>query len=242
MISKAFVQYDYNTGLPSSESGYAICRGCYWQGIEVEKFYLPADIRTKVHRDTLVHGGVSAVKSSLRYLGVQVPEVPDAPECLLPWFGRKIWESSMADIRNRKTSEPVFIKPLKLQKSFIGCVYTGSVTDLIQTADIPDDMELLCSEPVKFISEYRILVHNRMIYDCRFYAGDPTLFPNISMAQEAIRAFDDQPCGYSLDIGVVESGETLIVEVNDAFALGNYGAAYLPYTNMVIDRWKEIVR
>jgi hypothetical protein len=87
MISKAFVQYDYNTGLPSSEAGYAICRGCYWQGIEIEKFYLSSDIRTKIARDTLVHGGVSAVKSSLRYIGVQVPEVPDAPEC----YGSQQW-------------------------------------------------------------------------------------------------------------------------------------------------------
>jgi hypothetical protein len=148
----------------------------------------------------------------------------------------------MVEIRNRKVSDPVFIKPLKLQKSFIGRVYTGSIQDMIQTADVPDDMELLCSEPVKFVSEYRILVHNQMIYDCKFYAGDPTVFPNISIAQEAIKAFDGAPCGYSLDIGVVESGETLIVEVNDAFALGNYGAAYLPYTNMVIDRWEEIVK
>jgi hypothetical protein len=46
---------------------------------------------------------------------------------------------------------------------------------------------------------------------------------------------------YSLDLGLAEDGRTLIVEINDCFSLGTYGFPALPYAQMVVDRWSEIV-
>ena len=51
----------------------------------------------------------------------------------------------------------------------------------------------------------------------------------------------DMPISYSLDVGVDDQGDTLLVEVNDCYALGNYGLDATTYTNMLYDRWKEIV-
>ena len=41
--------------------------------------------------------------------------------------------------------------------------------------------------------------------------------------------------------GVTDDGKTLLVEVNDAWALGSYGTPPIPYTEMAINRWKQMV-
>jgi hypothetical protein len=48
------------------------------------------------------------------------------------------------------------------------------------------------------------------------------------------------PVFYSLDVGTDSLGRTLIVELNDGYALGNYGLSPLKYTEMTIERWREI--
>ena len=68
------------------------------------------------------------------------------------------------------------------------------------------------------------------------------MFPDMSIAEQAIQAFSKEaPCAYALDLGITDDGRTLVVEVNDAYALGSYGAPAVPYVQMVIDRWVEIV-
>jgi hypothetical protein len=63
----------------------------------------------------------------------------------------------------------------------------------------------------------------------------------MDVATQAIQRFKDAPVGYSLDLGVTDDGRTLLVEVNDAWALGAYGTPSIPYTEMVVNRWKEMV-
>lgn len=97
------------------------------------------------------------------------------------------------------------------------------------------------SDVVEFVSEYRVLVHQGLVFACRHYKGDCTTFPDMSVVLEAIKCFKRAPVGYALDFGVTDDGRTLLVEVNDAWALGSYGTPPLPFTEMVINRWKEIV-
>lgn len=35
--------------------------------------------------------------------------------------------------------------------------------------------------------------------------------------------FSDAPNGYGIDFGVTDDGRTLLIEVNDGYALGSYG-------------------
>jgi ATP-grasp domain, R2K clade family 3 len=51
------------------------------------------------------------------------------------------------------------------------------------------------------------------------------------------------PCAFfALDVGVLATGETVLVEVNDGFSLGRYGLPVALYTDMVIARWEEMVQ
>lgn len=47
--------------------------------------------------------------------------------------------------------------------------------------------------------------------------------------------------GYALDFGVLENGETALVEWNNGFAIGAYGLRPEVYCNMLIARWEEIL-
>lgn len=44
-----------------------------------------------------------------------------------------------------------------------------------------------------------------------------------------------------MDWGVTEDGRTLLVEVNDGFALGNYGVRLFEYTAMIEARWRQLM-
>jgi phage terminase large subunit len=75
-----------------------------------------------------------------------------------------------------------------------------------------------------------------------FYAGDIFLHPNAETVRAAIDAFQPEaPVAYGIDFGVTNDGRTLLVEVNDAFALGCYGLSAVEYAEMLEDRWLEVV-
>jgi hypothetical protein len=161
----------------------------------------------------------------------------------MPFYGRRLWTSTIGEIRRGcDDNQRVFIKPLTEHKAFTGHVTSSAISNLIQTATMPDDMEVLCSEPVEFVSEYRCFVHHGRIVDVRRYRGDFCQLVDIeNVALPCVAAYKSAPVAYSLDLGITPEGRTLVVEVNDVFSLGCYGMASVPYASMVIDRWVEMV-
>ena len=61
------------------------------------------------------------------------------------------------------------------------------------------------------------------------------------MVKNAINQFHNAPVAYCLDFGLTSKGDTALVEATDAWSFGHYGLDMLHFTNMVIDRWNEIV-
>ncbi len=53
--------------------------------------------------------------------------------------------------------------------------------------------------------------------------------------------YGTQPIGFGMDWGVTDLGQTLLVEVNDGFALGNYGTKGHHYTALIECRWRELM-
>ena len=45
---------------------------------------------------------------------------------------------------------------------------------------------------------------------------------------------------YTLDFGILENGKTILIEVNDAFAIGNYGLEPSDYYYFIRNRWLQI--
>jgi hypothetical protein len=57
--------------------------------------------------------------------------------------------------------------------------------------------------------------------------------------------YADQPIGYSIDVGInSDSGETVLIEVNDGWALGLYPWGNMSnesYVDLITKRWKQII-
>jgi len=240
-IKKAFIQASLETKMPFDETAFAVWTACRMLDIEPVLYQWTRDIQPELARDTLVYGGVPHTIAALNLLGVPIPEVLDYPSSLEGYLGRTIKSSTIGALRQRASSVPVFVKPKGGTKLFNGFTYGASVKDLIRLNTFDDDTPIWMSEVVNFISEYRVLVHQGLVFACRHYKGDCSVFPDMDLALAATHEFLNAPVGYALDLGVTDMGKTLLVEVNDAWALGSYGTPPIPYTEMIINRWKQMV-
>ncbi|SFJ18540.1 ATP-grasp domain-containing protein [Planctomicrobium piriforme] len=224
----------------------------FWErGYEVIRFDYPelgAGVLDRGLRqfseETIVAGGVGTIREALQRAGRPLPENLDLPQCLDNWIGRRFWTSTLDEIRSLVEANagllPVHVKPLRHHKKFKGRVI-AEFRDLIPTADIDGEMPVLVQEVVRFASEWRASVFRGRIVHVGNYAGDPLLFPDANRMQGALKAFVSPPVACAMDWGVTEAGETLLVEVNDAFALGAYGIRGSIYTAMIEARWRQLM-
>lgn len=61
------------------------------------------------------------------------------------------------------------------------------------------------------------------------------------MVDAAVIDYKSAPAGYALDFGVTRDGRTLLVEINDGYALGCYGLQHNLYAKLLEARWAEMV-
>lgn len=241
-IEKAFIQRG-DHGEIMSEPGYVFWNGARLLGLDIEFYTIPQIDELPLTKETIVHGGVGMVRRAFQRLGVEQPKVGELPpEHLMSFYGRRLWATTMAEVRQGYEDDRFFfIKPLRRHKAFTGHVTKGAVGVLARTAQFDDDFEILASEVVYFDAEYRLFVHDGNILGARFYRGDFRRPLDWSVADRFIEAYTGAPISYSLDLGLAEDGRTLAIEINDCFALGTYGFPAVPYARMVIDRWAEIM-
>jgi hypothetical protein len=138
---------------------------------------------------------------------------------------------------------PFFVKPMGRRKRFPGRV-VESWGDLTVLAGAADATPVLCSEVVRWLSEFRAFVVHGSIVGVRHYAGDPAQIPEQTVIEEAVACFEasgEAMAGYAADFGVLESGATALIEINDGFALGAYGLDDAAYTNLIVARWCELM-
>lgn len=92
------------------------------------------------------------------------------------------------------------------------------------------------------VSEWRIYVLNDRIEDSRNYSGEFTISPNYEYVMTVINNNRGKfPCAYTIDIGILDNSETVVVEYNDMWAIGNYGVPNDIYLRMLKDRYFEII-
>jgi hypothetical protein len=69
---------------------------------------------------------------------------------------------------------------------------------------------------------------------------DADVLPDENVVQEMADDFVNSPRGYCLDVGVLSTGETALIEVNDGFSVGKYGMSDDLYSELLITRWNEL--
>ena len=238
-INKAYIQIwkgDFAT-----EAAYSAFMGCEFLNIPTEKFAIEDIATIEITKDTIVFGGITAARQALSMLGVSLPPPLDIPEELYPYTKRNIQLGTVKSFMESGTF-PLFVKP-RLPKLFTGMVVSGpEELEMLRHTHTNDlDTEIMASNVVKFISEYRTFVIEGHAYDCRKYSGQHRITPDFSFIDETISAYKSAPIAYGIDFGVTDKGETMLIEANDGYSLGTYGFDCYNYVRMCSLRWNQIL-
>lgn len=231
---------------------YQAYRGFKYLGYSIFPFEKADLYNLPLTKETIVVGDIKTVRASFDILGVKQPAILSMPPELEEYAYRPIWTSTLGKIREDiEKGSPIFAKPLEHHKLFTGQVFS-TFKDLIPTAHLSGDTRVLCSEPVNMIAEFRGYVHKGHLIGLKHYKGDWYEPPQSDTIFKIITEWKDQPIAYSIDIAMVPwidgkcvedayDRKEVLIEINDAFALGNYGLHYIDYAKMIKDRWFEIV-
>ena len=233
---RVFVKTGDN-GFPETETEFTAWQGFQELGFQ-PIFYESFSELSECRPDDLIVGGVSIITRKMQEYGIQIDEY-DYPEELAAYLGRRIWKDSLDSVLEKPEEWPIFVKPVK-DKVFVGFVLR-SENDVPRRRQAKLDEPVLCSELVHFDAEWRAFVRYGNIWDVRPYRGDWHKHFDSKILEEAVKAFKSAPAGYAMDIGVTENGQTLLVEINDGFALGSYGADPIQYAKLLSARWCELV-
>src|SRR5690242_398749 len=145
-IHTAYCRYDGQ--FPSSGNMDSAVIGLNDLGIKIVPFYSLEDINNiNCGPEALVVGYISDVKMALKKLGLPMPPDLDYPIELQEFYGRKIWKSTMGEVRSQYNG-PVFIKPT-VQKLFNGLVWTASQKNRITLARVDDNVPVFMSDVVE---------------------------------------------------------------------------------------------
>lgn len=214
-------------------------------GIPVERTTWKPFLRKKVQPrpGDVVAGSVSFVRAALQSLGKQLPPQNPYPAELAPWLYRKVWQvPRLGDVLTGGLGT-VFVRPAKRWKLF-----TGFVVDQPNPAHlygVSRHEPVWCSEVVTFVSEWRVYV----VEGCaRFiglsdHGGNRDAKLDLDQVTAALGAFTSAPAAYAIDFGVLDSGETALIEVNDGFSVGAYdGIPAKDYWDMTATRWHQLAK
>jgi hypothetical protein len=188
-------------------------------------------------------GSVDFCKEAMLIQGIQFPNFSTYPSALRTYFGRNISATNVGVIR--ETQQSIFVKPIST-KLFTGFIWPQDGEDKEALLSLPDCTMLWCSDVVNFVSEWRYYICNGFILGYgRYDDGDDNApVPDINIVKSAVIDFEngDAPAGYGLDFGVLDTGETVLVEANDGWALGLYKDSCPPrdYIRLLESRWKEL--
>jgi len=187
-------------------------------------------------KNNLFVGSVEFMKEVFSRIGKENTRVPKNSN-------REHIVMTLGEAKEISKSKSIFIKPFDI-KLFTGFILDQMINNSI--SDISDDTLIMVydvfSSPIK--SEFRCYVHRNNVVDIRNYSGDLFCLPNEEYLNSVIdlnKTFDF-PISYTIDIGVLENDENVVIEYNDMWAIGNYGMPNDLYLRLLRDRYFEIVR
>lgn len=214
--------------------------GLYMQGIHTEEVEF-SDIIFSDSKD-IYYGNVGFINKVITQLGYEFNEIGHVPEELYHIAGRTIEKVTLADALKRRHDEQIFIKPIpKNHKKFNGLSFDNPY-DLYSLAACENDEIVLLSPKINIISEWRGFVLNDELIDSEHYKGNFRISPDYALIERNLKKWSNRPVAWSCDMGITDTGETIVVECNDVMSLGWYGLYPNAIGQLLIARWEEIHR
>lgn len=182
-------------------------------------------------------GSVEYVTAYANRVGIHLPRAISYPYSLIPYMIAEPMQRFYCDV-----PDGFFVKPAYEVKKFTGGI-KGQLTEYVSP-----DARVWCLPATKFGAEWRIYVcRGEIVGHARYdQHEDESLDFDISIVQQMVRDFEasgEAPAGYSIDVGLAPRGGTLLVEVNDGWALGYYpwgSCSRRKYAELLIARWAEL--
>ena len=230
----------YNTNIANAVQGFYEM-GAFIDSYDYEDF---EDILHYITKDDIILDGIYQSRRVFNKFEVNAPDF-DYPEEMQQFLGRKIWKDKISHIASDQSTWGNFVKPVK-DKAFTGRVING-LHDLVGCGSIHEDFEVICTEPLDIKAEYRCFIRYDNIIDIRPYGSNEERykFPyNYNTVEEMLKAFKtwkDRPMGCSMDICVTSDNKTLLLEMNDGYALGCYGLNSIDYAKLISARWSQLL-
>lgn len=246
MANRAFIQcnkhFDVTTGEtrlePMNPNVFNAFYGLRDMGFECVFFETYEDLIELRHsRSEVISGGIGMIKRRLEDFGICTDEI-NYPEELKPYLHRNIWTSTMNTVASHPETWPVFVKSVE-GKKLTGKVIS-SIGDLVGCGYCDADYDVLCANLLKIVSEYRVFVRYGQVLDMKHYAGDWSVSPDSEVIKSAIKDYTSAPDAYGIDFGVTDDGKTVLIEVNDGYALGCYGLQAYYYAKFLLTKWAQM--
>lgn len=193
----------------------------------------------KMAKDTIPVGSVEFVNKALRLGYGAGPMQPiNIP---LPLFSEDYLGRKCEIVRDKTEIRKLFLK-WNADKLFVksNSKIKAGYTDFYTPKDnIPDDEEYFVSEVVDIVSEWRCFVYRNALKGVKNYSGDPWVLPSRGFVEDCIKEVGNDIVAYTLDVVVLKSGRSVVLEVHNFVSCGLYGfddAAIIP---MLINGFKR---
>lgn len=211
--------------------------GAHYCGIKYKSFTDVSNV--PANKENIIVGSVEQCTQWLRQSGYQLPEQPSL-KIFTPVLGRSVKEVNISVAYDMLESGPIFVKPSTQIKAFTGFVAINGASLSIFSEGYQGDVWV--QTVVDIVSEYRVYINNNKIMGVKHYSGDPLIFPNVDVINQAFDIAKEHIDfhSYTLDFGVLEDGSTILIEFNDGWAIGNYGLDPVDYYLFVRDRWLQL--
>lgn len=243
---KVYIKTKYNNvvnlPIPHSKNFAYAMYGFLEIGVEVAFYENVKEIEKDFTDDDILIDYIDGCKYILKNFNIE-PKFDTYPKILKPYLKREIWFDNINSFSSDpdKFTKGYFIKPVK-EKVFTGHICNSS-KDLVGCGSEYENYEIIVSEPINFQSEYRCFIYYNTLLDIKPYVLDKKnlTIPDTKTIYEIIEQGKSLNVNaYSLDIGVDDRGRTLLIECNDAYALGCYGLNPVDYAKFISARWAQL--
>lgn len=198
-------------------------------------------------------GSAEFVRACMQHAGISDPKWTVYPRELgghMLQHPRRMTAASA--LRARK---PIFVKPDqgKPFRAFVLHADRSKMTDhanvqLERLLELPPATRVWTAEALNLVSEWRYYVMNgEVIGFARFLPANSQLLPCPLLEEiSTVIAAIPNDAAYALDVGVLETGETTVTAVRDAWALelvavGDHRPDTLDYLKLLWTRWSSLI-
>lgn len=228
---------------------YAAWEGFQWERslIEYECHFFEEIEEVPARKTNIVIGSIEETVKHFNRIGVPIPDPLNVPPELMKYVKRDYKVITMGELR-ANPKPPLFIKPsdfvkgYNLTEKFSAGVFKNESSIRMFFGFVPDDFRIVISEVIEMVTEFRCFVNNGKLVGIQRYIGDFTKFLNPEIVKQAIADYTSAPRCYTIDFAVTDSGDTVLIELNDLWSVSHYGIESDIYARLIFDRWVELTK